>query len=55
MIRIRQLAPWLPVFDQLMTLTYSKPNIKSLSKKSDNVTAEDGKVNTPLPDIEELK
>ena len=49
MIRIRQLALWLPVFDQLMTLTYSTPDSKSLSKKSDNVTAEDGKVNTTLP------
>ena len=49
MIRIRQLAPWLPVFDQLMTLTYSKPESNSLSKKSENVTAEDGKDNTTLP------
>ena len=48
MIRIRQLAPWLQV-GQLMTLTYSKPDSKSLSKKSENVTAEDGKDNTNLP------
>ena len=35
---------------QLMTLiTYSKPDSKSLSKKSENVTAEDGKDNTTLP------
>ena len=34
---------------QLTTLTYSKPDIKSLSKKSDNVTTEDGKDNTTLP------
>ena len=47
MIRIRQLALWLPVFDQLMT--YSTPDSRSLSKKSDNVTAEDGKVNTTPP------
>ena len=39
----------LPVFDQLMTLTYSKSDSKSLSKKSDNITAENGKVNTTLP------
>ena len=32
-----------------MTLTYSTPDRKSLSKKSDNVTAKDGKVNTTLP------
>ena len=49
MIRIRQLALWLPVLDQLMTLTYSTPNSKYLSKKSDNVTAADGNVNTTLP------
>ena len=47
MLRIRQLALWLPVFDQLMT--YSTPDSRSLSKKSDNVTAEDGKVNTTPP------
>ena len=35
--------------NQLMTLTYSKPDSKSLSKKSQNVTAEDGKDNTTLP------
>ena len=35
--------------NQLMTLTYSKPDSKSLSKKSENVTAEDGKDNTTLP------
>ena len=40
---------WLAVFDLLMTLTYSTSDSKSLSKKSDNVTAEDGKVNTTLP------
>ena len=34
---------------QLMSLTYSKPESKSLSKKSENVTAEDGKDNTTLP------
>ena len=34
---------------QLITLTYSKPDSKSLSKKSENVTAEDGKDNTTLP------
>ena len=34
---------------QLMTLTYSKPDIKSLPKKSENVTAEDGKDNTTRP------
>ena len=34
---------------QLMTLTYSKSDSKSLSKKSGNVTAEDGKDNTTLP------
>ena len=34
---------------QLMTLTYSKPDSNSLSKKSENVTAEDGKDNTTLP------
>ena len=34
---------------QLMTLTYSKPDSKSLSKKSENVTAEDSKDNTTLP------
>ena len=34
---------------QLMTLTYSKPNINSLPKKSENVTAEDGKDNTTRP------
>ena len=39
----------LPVFDQLMTLTYSKSDSKSLSKKSHNITAENGKVNTTLP------
>ena len=33
---------------QLMTLTYSKPNSKSLSKKSENVTAEDSKDNTTV-------
>ena len=32
-----------------MTLTYSKPVSNSLSKKSKNVTAEDGKDNTTLP------
>ena len=34
---------------QLMKLTYSKPDSNSLSKKSENVTAEDGKDNTTLP------
>ena len=34
---------------QLMTLTYSKPDSLSLSKNSENVTAEDGKDNTTLP------
>ena len=34
---------------QLMTLTDDKPESKSLSKMSENVTAEDGKVNTTLP------
>ena len=34
---------------QLMTLTDSKVDSKSLSKKSENVTAEDGEVNTTLP------
>ena len=34
---------------QLISLTYSKPDSKSLSKKSENVTAEDGKDNTTLP------
>ena len=34
---------------QLMTLTYSKPVSNSFSKKSKNVTAEDGKDNTTLP------
>ena len=34
---------------QLITLTYSKPDSKFLSKKSDNVKAEDGKDNTNLP------
>ena len=34
---------------QLMTLTDDKPESKSLSKMSENVTAEDGKVNTILP------
>ena len=34
---------------QLITMTYSKPDSKSLSKKSENVTAEDGKDNTTLP------
>ena len=34
---------------QLMTLTDEKPESKSLSKMSENVTAEDGKVNTTLP------
>ena len=34
---------------QLMTLTYSKPDSNSLSKKSENVTAENGKDNTTLP------
>ena len=34
---------------QLMTLTYSKPDSKSLSKKSENVTAEVGEDNTTLP------
>ena len=34
---------------QLMTLTDRKSDSKSLSKKSENVTAEDGKVNTTLP------
>ena len=34
---------------QLMTLTYSKPDSNSLSKKSENVTTEDGKDNTTLP------
>ena len=34
---------------QLMTLTYSKPDSKSLSNQSENVTAEDGKDNTTLP------
>ena len=34
---------------QLITLTYSKPDSKSLSKKSENVKAEDGKDNTTLP------
>ena len=34
---------------QLMTLTDGKPDSKSLSKKSENVTAEDSKVNTTLP------
>ena len=32
-----------------MTLTYSKPDSNSLTKKSENVTAEDGKDNTTLP------
>ena len=34
---------------QLMTLTDDKPESKSLSKMSENVTAEDGEVNTTLP------
>ena len=34
---------------QLMTLTYSKPVSNSFSKKSKNVTAEEGKDNTTLP------
>ena len=34
---------------QLMTLTYSKPESNSLSKKCENVTAEDDKDNTTLP------
>ena len=34
---------------QFMTLTYSKPVSNSFSKKSKNVTAEEGKDNTTLP------
>ena len=34
---------------QLITLTYSKPDSNSLSKKSENVKAEDGEDNTNLP------
>ena len=34
---------------QLITLTYSKPDSKFLSKKSENVKGEDGKDNTNLP------
>ena len=40
---------------QLMILTYSKPDIKSLSKKSKNVTGEDGEDNTTLPATTSLK
>ena len=36
---------------QLMTLTYSKPDSKSLSKKSENVTAEDSKDNTTVTSL----